>query len=86
MACFIRVRLYSIILHNSVSTVPFPLPDITSDTLSAEASLSEEKDVLCCLIFIAEPFVNEFGFSSLCQDIHGTDSILNFFMLSPDFG
>lgn len=85
MVCFIRVRLYSIILYDSVSTVPFPLL-VASDTLSDDASLDEEKDVLCCLVFIAEPFINDFGTSSLCQDIHGTDSVVNFFMLSPDFG
>lgn len=61
-----------------VSTAPVPLLDIASDPLSDEASLNEDKDVLCCLVFIAELFVNEFGFSSLCQEVHGTDSILKF--------
>lgn len=46
MACFIRVRVYSIILHDSVSTAPFALLDIASDTLPDEPSLNEDKEVL----------------------------------------
>ena len=62
----------------SVSTAPFALLHIALCAPPDVAALNDDKDVLHCLVFIAEPFVNDFGFSNLCEEIHGTDSILKF--------